>query len=143
MGSESKNCYGGGVEELVSDWSNPRVFKVVASGVTIGGINIKFAALVFIIIVLLGCGIVLALYFSGRVRRLRATLVAKEIREAQASVREGLSELRRDLLDELKTIESSSKVSPEDFSRKEHIVRELDSLEKNMEKEIGDIESRM
>lgn len=135
---------GGGLEERVSDWSNPRVFKVIASGVTIGGVNIKFAALVFVIVVLLGCGIALALYFSWRVRRLRASLVAKEIREAQASVRDGLSELRRDLLDELKFFESSGKaLSADELSRKEHILRELDMLEKNMEKEIGDIEERM
>lgn len=120
------------------------MFKVVASGVTIGGVNIKFAALVFIIVVLLVCGVALVIYFSWRVRRLRASLVTKEIREAQLSVREGLSELRRDLLDELKLMESSGKnLFSDELSRKEHILRELDLLEKNMEKEIGDIEQRM
>ncbi|MDO8600005.1 MAG: hypothetical protein Q7R73_00070 [bacterium] len=112
----------------------------MASGITVGGINIKFAALVFLIVVLLLCGVALVIYFSWRVRRLRSSLVTKEIREAQGTVRDGLSELRRDLLDELKLIGSSEKnLSSDELSRKEHILRELDTLEKNMEKEIQDV----
>src|SRR3989344_2574005 len=40
-------------KDKVSAWSNPRVFKVIVSGIVIGGINIKFAALSFLIVILI------------------------------------------------------------------------------------------
>lgn len=139
--AQRENGAGGG---QLSEWSNPRVFKVVQTGVTLGGFNIKFAALSLLILVLLISGVALILYFGTRVRRLRARLLAKEVREAHESVREGLAELRHDLLEELRSVESSGKPSgPEEISRKDHILREIEKVEKNMEREIGDIEERM
>lgn len=132
-----------GEKDQVSEWSNPRVFKAIQTGITIGGVNVKFAALSFVIIVLLIFGAAVSWYFMMRVRQLKAALVAKEIREARETVQEGLAEIRRDLMEELRLLESRSrKLSPEDLARKEHILRELDSLERNMAREIGDIESR-
>lgn len=127
----------------LSEWSNPRIVKVIRTGVTIGGVNIKFAVLVLPILVLFIAGGGVILYFQWRVRILRAALATKEVREAQESVRDGISEIRQDLLDELKLIESSKgSFSADDFARKEHIIRELDQLERNMSREIGDIEKR-
>ncbi|MBI2591777.1 MAG: hypothetical protein HYW34_03825 [Candidatus Brennerbacteria bacterium] len=46
------------------------------------------------------------------------------------------------MIDELKIMESSGKtLSVEELSRKEHLLRELDLLERNMDKEIQDIKS--
>lgn len=72
-----------GAKDTVSDWSNPRVFKTIVSGITIGGVNIKFAFLVLVIVVLLLLGGVAFLYFYTRVRSLQAVLRDKEIREAK------------------------------------------------------------
>lgn len=130
--------------DKVSAWSNPRVFKVIISGITIGGVNIKFASFALVIFILLIVGVAIIFYFTGKVRRLNSVLLSKEIREAQGSVREGFSELRRDLLDELRLLESSGKtLSTEEISRKDHILRELEMLQKNMEREISDIDAKI
>ena len=133
---------GGGIngQEKTSEWSNPRVFKVIVSGVTIGGLNIKFAFLVFVLLVVLFAAAFIFFYFRWKVRQLKAVIVSKEIKEARDSVKDGLSEIRKDLIDELKIMESSGKtLSVEELSRKEHLLRELDLLERNMDKEIQDI----
>lgn len=130
-------------EGRTSQWSNPRVFNVIVTGITLGGVNIKFAFLSFIIIFLLLIGIAAASYFILKVRRLKSELISKEIREAHESVREGVSHIRDDLLEELRVFESSEKpLSEEQLSKKEHLVRELDRLEREMEREISDIERR-
>lgn len=127
--------------DQTSDWSNPRIIKVIVSGVTIGGVNVKFALLTFLLFVLLALGAAVFLYFNWRVRRLKAVIADKEIQEVEETAREGIAELRKDLLDELKLIESSErKLSAEELTRKEHILRELDMLERNISREIKDIE---
>lgn len=127
----------GTAEERASEWSNPRVFKVIVSGITIGRINIKFVALVFIIVVLMLGGGALMLYFGWRVKRLREALDREKAREAHESMRSGFAELRRDLLEELQLLPQSGKqLTREEIFRKEHILRELEGLERTMEREI-------
>lgn len=131
-------------KEKVSAWSNPRVFKVIVSGITVGGVNIKFAVLSLLIVILIITGIALTLYFSWRVRRLKSTIVAKEIREAHEATREGVANLRKEILDELRLLETSGKpLSAEELARKEHLIKELEMLEKNVEREIRDIEEKV
>jgi len=130
-------------QDNVSEWSNPRIFKVIVSGITIGGINIKFAALSLVIIILLIFGAVLFLYFNYRVRRLKAVLISKEISEAQESVRKGFVELRQNLIDELQVLQSRKDLSQEELVRKEQLLRSLENLERDMQKEIKDIEERL
>jgi hypothetical protein len=130
-----------------SDWSNPRVFKVILNGITIGGVNIKFAVLSLIIIILLIGGVALILYFKHRVQRLKEVILDKEIGEAQESVREGFSELRQSLSDELRVLDSRPNLSQEELARKEQVLRNLENLEHNIErniqKEIKDIEDKL
>lgn len=130
-------------KDNVSEWSNPRVFKVVVSGITIGRVNIKFAALSLVIIILLIGGIVVVLYFSNRVRRLKTVLLNKEIGEAQESVREGFSQLHQNLRDELRLLESQKNLSQEELVRKEQVLRNLENIERNIQKEIKDIEEKI
>ncbi len=123
-----------------SQYSNPRIFKAVITGITIGGVNIKFAALSLIIVILLIFGGGLFWYFNLRVKQLKAALLSKEIGEAQESVREGLAELRQNILDELRILESSGgRLTAGELARKEHLLRELDRIERNAEREIQDI----
>lgn len=131
-------------KNMVSEWSNPRVFKVIITGITLGNVNIKFAFLTLIIITLLLFGVIGLAYFIWRVKRLKTMLVTKEISEAQESVREGLGELRKDLLDELRILGySGKKLSGKELVRKEHILRELEKIEHNMEREIQDIAEKI
>ena len=127
----------------ISEWSNPRVFKVIVSGIIIGGITIKFAALFLIIVLLLICGVILVLYFNYRVRRLKTILINKEISEAQESVRKGFVEIRQNMIEELQLLESRKALSQEELIRKEQLLRNLENLEHNMQKEIKDIEERL
>lgn len=130
--------------DRVSEWSNPRVFKVIVSGITIGGVNIKFAFLTLIIVILLVLGIAFMLYFTRRIARLKKSLLDKEIREARESVQKGFSELRQNTLNELKLLESKNKLlSAEELLRKENLFRELEHLERQMEREIKDIEEKL
>lgn len=129
---------------VTSQWSNPRVVKVIVTGITIWGVNIKFAVLVLALVAVLMLSAAIIWYFSIRITKLNARLLSKEIGEAKESVREGVSEFRRDLLDELRIFGSSGRqLSPEEFARKEHLLRELDKLERNIEHEIQDIEKEL
>ncbi|MBI2023582.1 hypothetical protein HYT01_03410 [Candidatus Giovannonibacteria bacterium] len=131
-------------DEIASEWSNPRIFKVIVNGITIGGVNIKFAALSLVIAFLLMLGIALVVYFSLKVRKLNSALLEKEIEGAKETVHEGFSELKKDVLDELHALEISGKqLAPEELARKEHLLRELERMEHGMEKEIGDISRRI
>lgn len=130
-------------KDKVSEWSNQRVFKVIVTGVTIGGVNIKFAGLTLVIVVLLISGVFIILYFKNRVRRLKEAILSKEVGEAQESVREGFTQLRQNLLDELQLLESRKDLSKEELVRKEQALRNLEGLEHNLHKEIKDIEEKI
>ena len=130
-------------EEKVSEWSQPRILTVVSSGVSFGGIQVRFMSLTFIILLCILAGIGAIGYFMRRITKLRALLLSKEIHEARESLREGLAGLRGNLMEEHRFLNQSGKpLSLEDISRKEHIFRELDRIEKTMEKEIEDIEEK-
>lgn len=132
-----------GEDGSVSEWSNPRIFRTVKTGITLGGITIKFTFLSLIIILLCIIGAGIVLYFTMRVRRLRYLLLTKEVREAKEAVRENLSILRTELIEELRFLSSSGKtLPPDDLARKERVFRELDQIERRMEKEIDDIQEK-
>lgn len=127
-----------------SNWSNPRIFKAISTGITIGGVNIKFATLSLIIVLLLAIIAVIIVFTVWRIRRLRMILLSKEVSEAKESVRAGFSEIRQNLLAELRIMESSGKtLTSDEIARKEHIMRELEILERNMEREIQDIQEKI
>lgn len=130
------------VDKEFSAWSNPRLFKVVISGVTLGGWNIKFATLTLLIVALLIFGAVLALVFGLRIRNLKSALITKEVREAQDSVRTGVAELKQEVLDELKSLNSKRALSADKLSRRDHLFRELERIEHQIERDIGDIDKR-
>jgi hypothetical protein len=115
--------------EYTSEWSNPRMFKTVSSSITLGKVNIKFTALSLIIVILLLIGISAGGFFLWKIHRLNAVILVKEVREAESSVRGGISELRNDVLDELKSfVESDKGLTSNEFMKKEYILRKLDRL---------------
>ncbi len=108
----------------------------------LASISVFFPTL--IIVILLIFGVTLVLYYTWRVRRIKQVLLSKEIREAHESIRDGLSEIRSDLLGELRLLESSGKaLSGDELTRKDHLLRELEKIEKNMERELSDIEEKI
>lgn len=128
----------------LGEWSNPRVFKVIQNGIIIAGVSIKFAVLAFTIFFFLLLSGFIFWYFNARVRLLKEIIVKKEAQEAHESVREGIAEIRKDLLNELKLLTMSNKeLSNEEIQRKEHVLRELDRVENEMNKEIRDIEENI
>lgn len=130
--------------QLASEWSNSRVLRVHRSGVTIGGANITFSFLILIVVTLLFVGGIVLVILFMRLRRMKALLITREVREAKKVVQEGLQNLRRVLLDELRTLNGSGKtLDPEALSRKEGIFRELDQIETKIGKEVEDIEDRI
>jgi hypothetical protein len=130
------------VGDTNSDWSNPRIFKVVISGMTIAGVNFRFATITLLIVLLLLVGGGVIFFFSIRIRKLRRALVVKEVHEAQESVRTGLAALKNEMLDELKLLTSSRGLSADKLSRRDHLLHELERIEREIEREIGDIESK-
>jgi len=126
----------------ISGWSNQRVFEAVVSGITIGSVSIKFTILSSALVILIIVIAFLVWYFVFRIRRLNTQLFMKEVREAKDTLSVGLSGLRKDILDELRILESrGGPLSAEDLSRKEHLLRELDRVKIQVEREIEDIEN--
>lgn len=126
----------------ISDWSNPRVFEAVVSGITIGSVNIKFTVLSSILVILTIIITILVWYFAFRIRRLNGRLFIKEVKEAKDALHTGLATLKRDILDELHLLDSENKpLSSKQLLRKERLLRELDKLEIKVEREIEDIEN--
>ena len=57
---------------------------------------------------------------------------------------EGFAAMRENLLNELKMLAAkNNSLSPEEVSRRENILRELDMVEKNVEREIRDVEEKL
>lgn len=129
--------------DLPGPWSNPRVFSVVISGFTVAGIKIKYATLALVILALVLVGGIGIIFFSLRISRLKSALMSKEVREAQASVRSGLDVLRHEIFSELKLLNSSRRLSAEKLARKEHLMQELERIEREISREINDIGSRV
>lgn len=137
-----------GQKDAASDWSNPRVFKVIVSGIMIGNFNIKFAALTFFLVISLVLTAMIVAYFTQRIRQLRLQLVSKEVRETQESVHKGLSDIREHLFEELNHPESSEKHAEANhneggFEHREHVLKDLERVEQNIEKEIEDVEDKL
>ena len=132
-----------GKDAEVSDWSNPRLLRSVVTGVRLGGATIKYVTIAAVSLLFLAVVFGIFAYFLLKVRKLRRELFGKEMKEAKASVEEGFAEIRKDLIEELRLIEvgaQGGKLSTSQLERKEHILREIHNIEKNIEKELGDVE---
>lgn len=112
-----------------SDWSNPRVIKAIQTGIIIGGITVKFAALIFALLLILSIGTALIIYFSWRVKRLRARVTYLRTRQLEKELAEKTAALERALLEKGKEVAST--VVEEGFEElKQSILGEIEHLEK-------------
>ncbi|MCH7883486.1 hypothetical protein IIA95_03685 [Patescibacteria group bacterium] len=130
----------------VSTWSNPRIFKVIVTGITIGGVTIKFALLTFIIIILLIVGAAGAWYYMTRARRMKeefqVALRKKELESVGAVIDQNFAELRAKITQELEHIEKrlkDGKLNEEEKEHREHLLRGLKEVEEAIEKKVKNI----
>lgn len=114
--------------ERVSEWSNPRVIKAIATGVTLGGITIKFTFLIILFVL----AISVILYLLFRVRR--------ETREKTgAMIEQDFSELKRDIMEELKHLASKRELSKEEQEHRDKLLRDLEHVEREIGRKLKDV----
>ena len=107
------------------------------------GVSPLIAVVMLIAFTLVVAGILV--YFMRKVRALKHGLFEKQVRETQDRIHQNFSEIRRDLTEELKALVANADkhpLTPEEIQRQEHILRELENMERNMERDMGDIEKR-
>lgn len=114
--------------DKVSRWSNPRIIRAIASGITLGGLTIKFSFL-FIVLVF-GAFLILYLYF--RLRR-------EHNEKTAALIEQDFSELRRNVADELKHLERQGALSNEEREHRDKLLRDLERMEREIERRLKDL----
>ncbi len=133
------------VKDQISNWSNPRVIRSIATGVDIFGLKVRYVVIaVILLIFFVVLGSVLA-YFLHRIKILKRGLFEKQIHETQERFRQNFSEIRRDLTDELRILAENAKdrpLTPEEIQRREHVLRELDTVERETTEEMSEIEKK-
>jgi len=130
----------------ISELSNPRLIRSVATAVTLGGIQIKY-----ITITLIGLGIIIILcsfflYFFIRIKRIKKALLKRQVKDTEEAVSRGFTEIRQDLIEELRVFEKEidgKGITAEQLGRKERILREIENIEKNIEKEMDDLKDKL
>ena len=130
------------VGTAVSGWSNPRVVRSVVTGVNIFGLNIRYVAIALVAFLFLGVIAFLLVYFRRKIQKLQKGLIEKQLRETEERFHKGFAEIRKDLMDQLKDLAINSQgrsLTPNEIEKRDHILREIEEMEKNLEHDIGDI----
>ncbi len=140
----------------VSGWSNPRVIRSVVTGVNILGLNIRYVFIATIAFVFLGIIIALLIYFrrkakisnnvyTEKLENLKRQQMEQQIQQTENRFHEGIAEIRKDLMNELKNMAAYAQVrplTPDEIERRDHILSELENLEKNFEHDINNIQKK-
>lgn len=134
------------VGDSLSPPSPEQVVHVRTDAIQVGVSRISFEALYLILIILalitilaLSLYVVFHIYHGRRKHR----LLQKEIREAQESVKRGFAILRHDVQSELEIIRKAKlakDISAEESIREEQLLKDLQSMEAYIGKEIWDVE---
>lgn len=129
----------------VSGMSNPRVIRSVVTGVNIFGLSIRYVAIALFALLILAVIAGIMVYFRRKIQRLQKGLVEKQLKETEERFHRGVSEIRKDLMDQLKDLAANAQgrqLTVEEVEKRDHVLRELEELEKNLEHDIGDISKR-
>ncbi|MCH7882883.1 hypothetical protein IIA95_00470 [Patescibacteria group bacterium] len=124
---------------LGSAFSNPRIIRVIATGVSIGGAAIKFSFLIFLLIIILILSGAAILYFFLRVKKVTRE---KEREAAEVLIEQNFAELRRNILDELEHLTERAGQGPlssKEEDHRQHLLRGLREAEQSIEKKLRDI----
>jgi len=143
-----------------SDWSNPRIVRAVVTGFTIFGFTIKYLTIALALFLLFGLAIAFLVYSILKVKKIRELeqfkkreeeikvlqkrVLEGEVATVHATIAEGFSTLRHDLINELKGLEEQSRLtgqslSSSDVEKREHIIKELYEIEEEIGKKLKDV----
>jgi ABC-type multidrug transport system fused ATPase/permease subunit len=133
------------VASQVSPSSNPRLIRSVVTGVTIFGVSIRYTIIAAVTLTFLVIVIAILVYFRRKISRLQQGLMEKHLRETEERFHRGFSEIRKDLMDQLRDLASNSQnrpLTPEEVEKRDRVLRELEELEKNLEHDVTSIGRR-
>ncbi len=133
------------VGALVSGESNPRVIRSVVNGVSIFGWNVRYVVIAGVVSAFLAVFVFLFVYFRRKIRALQKGLLEKQLRETEDRFHRGFTEIRKDLMDQLKDLAAGTSgrpLTPDEISKRDHILREIEEIEKNLEHDVTDIGRR-
>lgn len=133
------------VGTLVSGESNPRVIRSIVTGVNIFGLNVRYVVIAAVVFTFLLVLAFVFFYFRRKIRTLQRGLLEKQLRETEERFHRGFAEIRKDLMDQLKDLAMNSQgrpLTPEEVEKRDHILRELEELEKGLEHDVTDIGRR-
>lgn len=130
-----------------SAWSNPRLIKAVITGFVIGGVTVKFAFLVFLLVVVLFVSGVLVFYFFSRSKSFKkqAEILKseKEHQAAESVIEHNFDDLRRSILEELNHLELKIRVSgglsAEEEEHRAKLLRDFRHAEEEITRKLKDI----
>lgn len=133
------------VGTLVSGESNPRVIRSVVNGVSIFGWNVRYVVIAGVGSFFLAVFILLFMYFRRKIAMLQRGIITKQLHETEDRFHRGFAEIRKDLMDQLKDLAINAQgrsLTPEEIDKRDHVLRELEEMEKNLEHDIGDISKK-
>lgn len=133
------------VASQISGWSNPRVIRSIVTGVNIFGLSIRYVVIVIIALLVLAVIAFIFFYFRRKISMLQRGLVEKQLKETEDRFHRGFAEIRKDLMDQLKDLAINAQgrsLTPEEIDKRDHVLRELEEMEKNLEHDIGDISKK-
>lgn len=149
--------------DSVSEWSNPRIIKVLITGVIVAGVTVKFVSLLFLLFSVLTASIILIFYFSFKAKRFQAGAQNMRFREFQQQLMEKtaaledaviskgrdaaeilceklLSELRRDIMMEAEHLKvHNPDIAKDEIRHWEQLLEEVGRIEQNIKQKIEEI----
>ncbi len=130
------------VGSSTSGWSNPRIIRSVVTGINLFGLKIKYAVIAFVVLFFLLILLFVYLYFRRKISNLQKGLREKQLRETEERFHKGFAEIRKDLMDQLKALAQESQtrpLRPEEVEKRDRLLEEIDSIERNLDHDIGDL----
>lgn len=129
----------------VSGSSNPRIIRSIVTGIDIFGFQIRYVVIAIVVIIFLAILGVVFFYFRRKIKNLQRGLMEKQLRETEDRFHKGFAEIRQDLMNQLKDLASNSQGRPmtaDEIEKRDHVLRELEDMERNLDHDIGDIGKR-
>lgn len=111
----------------ISGWSNPRIIRSVVTGVNIFGLNVRYVVISVIVLAALLLIAFVLVYSVKKVQKAKRLALERSMKDAELRLHRGISEIRKDLIDK---------------EKREHVLRELEELEKGFDDDIEGIEKK-
>lgn len=126
----------------VSNLSDSRKLEVFFSGLGMGNLMITFKNLIWILVLVLFSGIIIAMYFAYRNRQTKKIL-QKEIKEANDSLFKNFSVLEEKIEKKIALFDLQPGLNEQEKIVYEDIKKSLQNAKESIDKEIKDIEREL